>query len=98
MVLVLGEKYHIITPSAILLELMLIHVKIQPDSRKEEIEEKTETSLIVSVKAPAENNEANRAMIGLLARHFKCDPGRIRIITGHHTRSKIIEILSFSEK
>ena len=96
--MVLGEKYHIITLSAILLKLMLIHVKIQPDSKKEGIEEKTETSLIVSVKAPAENNEANREMMSLLAKHFKCDAGRIRIITGHHSRSKIIEILSFSEK
>ncbi len=77
---------------------MLIHVKIQPDSKREEIVEKTETSLIVSVKAPAENNEANREMLTLLAKHFKCDQSRIRIITGHHARGKIIEILPFSEK
>ncbi len=92
------EKYHIISRSAILLKYMLIHVKIEPDSKREGIVEKTETSLIVSVKAPAENNEANRAMLALLAKHFKCDPSQIRIITGHHSRGKIIEILSFSEK
>jgi len=72
---------------------MLIHVKIHPDSSKDEVIEKSDVSFIVYVKAPAERNEANVSMRQVLANHLGIPSERLRIVTGHHSPSKIIEIL-----
>jgi uncharacterized protein YggU (UPF0235/DUF167 family) len=72
---------------------MLIHVKIHPDAGKDEVVEKSEVSYIVFVRAKAERNEANLRMKQVLAEYLKILPESIRIITGHHSPSKIVEIL-----
>lgn len=71
---------------------MLIHVKIHPESRKDSLEAKNDNNFVVKVREKAENNAANRRMRQLLAEHFKVDLGKVKIVTGHHAPSKIIEI------
>lgn len=71
---------------------MLIHVKVEVDSKKEEVFEKNESSFIVKVKVQAKENAANRRMLTLLAQHLKIKEGRLQIITGHHMPSKILEM------
>ncbi len=72
---------------------MLIHVHIYPDSKHERIELKRETSLNVYVKVEAKENKANRRMIELLAIHYSVPTTKIKIITGHHSPSKILDIV-----
>ncbi|MFA6050319.1 MAG: DUF167 domain-containing protein [Candidatus Paceibacterota bacterium] len=72
---------------------MLIHVKIHPDSSKDEVIEKSDVSFIVHVRAPAERNEANVRMRQVLANHLGIPQEKLRIVTGHHSPSKILEIL-----
>jgi uncharacterized protein YggU (UPF0235/DUF167 family) len=72
---------------------MLIHVKIKPDSKKDEVIMKNDASYIVSVKEEAKENKANYAMLLLLAEHLNVSVSILRIITGHHSPSKIIEIM-----
>lgn len=72
---------------------MLIHVKISPGARTDEVVQKNSTSYLVSVREPAEQNRANTAMLALLARHLQVEPAQLRIITGHHAPGKIVEIL-----
>lgn len=72
---------------------MLIHVHIYPDSKHERIEPKRETSLNVYVKVEAKENKANRRMIELLAIHYSVPTTKIKIITGHHSPSKILDIV-----
>jgi uncharacterized protein len=72
---------------------MLIHIKIKTDSKEDKIVQKNETSFIVHVKEPAEDNRANRKMIEIVANKFGIIKSKVRIITGHHHPSKILEIL-----
>jgi uncharacterized protein (TIGR00251 family) len=71
---------------------MLIHVKVEAESKTDEILKKRETSYLVKVKAPRERNEANMSLLRLLAQYFAVPSNKVRIITGHHMPSKIVEI------
>lgn len=71
---------------------MLIHVKVEPGAKKDEVQQKDETSFLVSTKALAERNQANTRVRQLLATHLDVPIERVRIISGHRTRGKIIEI------
>ncbi len=71
---------------------MLIHVKVLAESKKDFVEEITPTSFKVYVKEPAENNRANQRMISLVAQKFGIVTGKVKIMTGHHQPSKILEI------
>ncbi len=50
--------------------------------------------LPVYVTAIAENGKANEAMIRLLAKHFDVPASYVRIVRGHTSRQKLIEITS----
>lgn len=73
--------------------MTLIHVKITPSANEDLVTKKTDTSFIVKTKEPAQENRANRAMIGLLSAYLGITRGKLKIITGHHHESKILEIL-----
>ena len=72
---------------------MLIHIKIKPDSKENKIVQKNDTSFIVFVKEPAEDNRANKKMIEIVADKFGIIKSKVKIVTGHHHPSKILEIL-----
>ncbi len=71
---------------------MLIHVKVIADSNTDKVELLKENSFVVYTKSPRENNQANRSMIQIISKHLQIPTGKIRIITGHHQPSKILEI------
>jgi len=72
---------------------MLIHVKIHPEATKDEVMEKSDLSYIVHVREKAERNEANVKMRKILAEYLNIETGKVRIVTGHHSPSKIVEIV-----
>ena len=72
---------------------MLFHVKIEPESKEDSVTQKNKTSFLVKVRDEAKENKANYKMLSLLARHLKIEKNKLRIITGHHSPSKILEIL-----
>ena len=49
-------------------------------------------TLKVSVKALPTDGKANDAIIHLLAAHFKVPRAQVRIVSGHTTNQKIVEI------
>ncbi len=78
---------------------MKIFVKAKPGAKKtavgdaNELLGKTgEIHLIVSVKEPAKEGRANRAIERALAEYFKVPPSRVRIVAGHASREKVVEI------
>lgn len=71
---------------------MKILVKAKPNSRNESIEKITETSFVVSVKAPPVDGKANAAIIKLLAKHFDISPSLVEITSGHLAKTKVIKI------
>jgi len=67
---------------------LLIKVKVEPKSRKEEIIKKKD-SFLIKVKEKPERGLVNKRIVELLSLHFNSG---VRIIKGHKTKNKIIEV------
>ncbi|MBI2013739.1 MAG: DUF167 domain-containing protein [Candidatus Colwellbacteria bacterium] len=72
---------------------MKISVKVKPSAREEKIEKIGEGVFVVSVKEPPKEGRANRAVVDALAEYFSVPKYSVRIISGHTSKQKIIEIL-----
>ena len=73
--------------------MMYIKVFVTPDAKKEKVEEKGET-LLISVKEPAAQNRANDRVRELVALRLGKPLGKVRILTGHRSRGKMISVTS----
>jgi len=71
---------------------MYIKVKVQANAKKENIEKKSSDSYFISVKEPAERNQANKRVCEIIASLFNISVKSIRIINGHQSPSKILSI------
>ena len=72
---------------------MKIFVKAKPNAREEKIEKIDDLNYVVSVKESPIKGKANEAIRNALAVYFKTGSSRVRIIMGHTSRNKIIEII-----
>ena len=72
---------------------MFIKVFVTPGAKKEKIEEKGET-LAIAVREPAMGNRANDRVRELIALREGVPLGKVRILTGHRSRAKMISINS----
>ncbi len=72
---------------------MFIKVFVTPSARKESVEEKGD-ALAIAVREPATGNMANDRVRELVALRFGQSIGKVRIMTGHHSRAKMISISS----
>ncbi|MCR4333954.1 MAG: DUF167 family protein, partial [Patescibacteria group bacterium] len=70
---------------------MFIKVFVIPGAKKEKVEKKGET-LAISVREPATQNLANTRVRELVAERFKAPVGKVRILTGHRSRAKMISV------
>ena len=71
---------------------MYFKVKTHPGSKKPKIIKKSTDSFEVYVKEKPERGLATRAVIEILATHFKITPGSVKLIKGARSKNKIIEI------
>jgi uncharacterized protein YggU (UPF0235/DUF167 family) len=71
---------------------MYIRVSVSAGAKKEVFKKVKNDSFLASVKEPAEQNQANRRVLELVASHFRILPKQIRIISGHHSPSKILSL------
>lgn len=71
---------------------MIIKVKVQARSSQEKVEEVGLDEYKVWVNAPPAENQANEAVIEMLADYFNTAPSNIRIRSGHKSSHKTIEI------
>jgi uncharacterized protein YggU (UPF0235/DUF167 family) len=71
---------------------MYIKVKVTPNARKESFEKIKEDSYKIVVREKAEMNMANRRVIEMLAENLNLPTNKIRLISGHHSPSKIFSI------
>lgn len=71
---------------------MYIKLRVQAGSKKETFEKVSEDHFVVAVKEKAERNMANGRVVELVARHFGIPLGKVRIINGHHSPSKILSV------
>ncbi len=63
-------------------------IRVVPNAGEDGVNENGDL-LIVRVKAPAKDNKANISAVKLLSRHF----GKtVRIVSGHRSKRKVVEI------
>lgn len=72
---------------------MKIFVKVKPQARVEKVEKVNENGFVLQVKAPPKEGRANQEAVELLSEYFHVAKSRIKIIKGHKSRNKIMEIL-----
>ena len=70
---------------------MYLKVFVTPGTRQEKVEEKGET-LTISVREPASGNRANDRVREIIAMRQRVPFGKVRILTGHRSRTKMISV------
>ena len=69
---------------------MYIKVRVITKAKEEKIEEIEPNFLKIWVKEPAERNMANKRILELAKARYPEYNGDIRIVSGHHSPSKIL--------
>lgn len=72
----------------------MIHIKIKvyPDQPKEKIIKNDDDSYDLYIREPAKDGMANRRVLSLMTREIKPRPKRVKIVSGHTSPTKIIEV------
>ncbi len=71
--------------------MKVLNVRVIPNAKKNAVSEER-GKLKVHVSAPALDGKANKAMIEVLAEHFKTKKSDVRIVRGEKSREKVVEI------
>jgi len=71
---------------------MKISVKIKPRSRENSIEKIDDFHFLIRVKEPPVLQRANQAMIKILSEYLGLPKSKIRIVSGHKSKNKTVEI------
>ncbi len=71
---------------------MKISVKVKPHAKEERVTKVDEKNFIVAIKARPVEGQANVAAIKAIARYFDVPRSRVRIISGHTSHHKLIDI------
>jgi uncharacterized protein YggU (UPF0235/DUF167 family) len=72
---------------------MYIKVKVTAGANKKSFTELEKDSFRATVREPAERNLANARVRELVAEHFGVPTAKVRIVSGHHSQSKIFSVL-----
>lgn len=71
---------------------MKLFVVAKPAAKKDEVVQLDATHFKISVKAPPADGKANAAVEKVLAEALGLVPSCVKVIKGHTSRNKIIEI------
>jgi len=71
---------------------MYVKVRVIAGAKKETITEMSADHFKVSVKEEAKQNMANTRVRELIAAHFSAPLSAVRIVSGHHSPSKILRV------
>lgn len=71
---------------------VIISVRVQPRSSKDEIAGEMDGALKVRLRAPAVEDRANEALVEFLAQLLKRPRSAVRILSGERSRTKRLEI------
>ena len=76
---------------------MELQVRVQPKARRNSIEVVDGSKLKVYVTTAPEGGKANDAVVALLAKSLGIAKGHIRILRGHKSRDKLLDIEGLTE-
>lgn len=71
---------------------MFIHARVFPESKKDELVNYKPGYFKIFVKSKAKQNLANSRARSMLAEHFSVPVSSVRIVNGHHERTKLISV------
>jgi uncharacterized protein YggU (UPF0235/DUF167 family) len=71
---------------------MYIHVKVKAGAKKESFEKLKDDHFAAAVRQKAERNRANVRVVELVAEHFGVSAKSVRIVSGHHSPSKLLAV------
>ena len=69
-------------------------VKIKPNSRMTELLVESDGTLRMNVAAPPTDGKANREIVRWLAKRVRRPSSEVRLVSGFHSRTKIIVVLN----
>lgn len=72
---------------------MKIFVTAKPNAHEASVTKVSDNTFIVAVREPPIEGRANRAILATLAEYFKVAPFKVRLVSGHTSRQKIVEII-----
>ena len=72
--------------------LSYIRVKVLAGAKKEILKQIGIDHFLISVKEKAERNMANKRVLEILCEFFKLPKGKIRIVNGHQSPSKLLVV------
>ncbi len=75
-------------------EIMLLRVKVKPNSKRPRIEREEDGSLTVHLKSPPVDGKANEELIRQIAEMCDVPKSRVRIKSGLSSRNKVLEVES----
>lgn len=71
---------------------MRVRIHVRPGARREKFERLPDDSFAASVREEAKDNAANRRIAELVALHFSVSLTAVRILRGHHSPTKVLEV------
>ena len=71
---------------------MQVRVRVTAGAKRETIEELSNTRLEIAVKQKPAQSAANARVVEIVARYYKVPKNKVRIVRGHATPSKILEV------
>jgi uncharacterized protein len=77
---------------------VIFSVRVLPRASKDEIAGVMEGALKVRLRAPALEDRANEALCEYLAELLKTPKSAVRILSGHHSRNKRVEVQRVTEQ
>ncbi|MEM3397260.1 MAG: DUF167 domain-containing protein [Thermoplasmata archaeon] len=78
--------------------LLRVHVVPNSDANRIAGYDHWRKALKVHVTAPATENRANSCLVEFLAEFFDVAERNIELVSGHHSREKIVSILGITKK
>jgi uncharacterized protein (TIGR00251 family) len=73
-------------------KILLLVIKVKPNSKQQTIQEEPDGSLTVRLKSPPVEGKANNELIKLLAERFDVPKSQITIKSGLSSKNKLVEI------
>jgi hypothetical protein len=77
---------------------VIFSVRVQPRASKDEVAGVMDGALKVRLRAPALEDRANEALCEYIAELLKTPKAAVRILSGHHSRSKRVEVRGVTEQ
>ena len=71
---------------------MKLFIKVRPGAKENKVEE-IDGGFKISVKEPAKEGRANKAVIKALAKHLGVSQSSIKIISGLKSKNKVVKLV-----